>query len=238
MTRFCTDIGKTTAMVLAAVLLTSCAGAPREPEATTWTPDTAWWRRAIAAGGTLSAPDGSARFVSARHAKNLFDVSREIRAQSRIDAQIELSDDTSLNAWARDAGGPRRIIVTLAFLEAIGNDRDALAASLGHEAAHLYYAHGATRRARGRFVIGSADAIAGINAVDLSFSRFEEREADIQGMDWAVAAGYSPCGAVRVLRILQAQDGGSDAFLATHPDDGERIARAEALAKKLTGKRC
>lgn len=238
MTRFCTDIGKPTAMVLVAVLLCACAGTPREPEATAWTPDAAWWRAAIASGGTLTAPDGGTRFVSARHAKNLFEVSGEIRTQSRIDARIELSDEASLNAWARDTGGARRIVLTLAFLHAIGGDRDALANSLGHEAAHLHFAHGATRRARGRFVVGSTDAIAGITAVDLSFSRFEEREADIQGMDWAVAAGYSPCGAVRTLRILQAQDDAGDGFLATHPDDGERIARAQALAKKLGGKGC
>ncbi len=227
--------------VLLAALLPGCAVTPATaPEFHVWTPGEAWWNAAEHAGGELVTPDGSLRRVAAMHARNLLEVTRKIRAQSGITAAITLVDSKALNAFATGAGDDRRIALTLPFLAAIGDDRDALATSIGHEAAHLHYAHGATRKERNQTIIGDSNAIAGIIAVNTSFSRYEEREADIKGMEWAVAAGFSPCGSVRTLRLLRARAAGieADRFRATHPDYRERISRANALSRKLTGTGC
>ncbi len=229
-----------TALCLA-LLLTGCATPPASPPGPqAWTPDEAWWVAAGRSGGEFVAEDGSLRRVAAQHARNLHEIGGRIREQSGILADIALVDDENLNAFATDAGGRRRIALTLPFLEAIGDDRDALATSIGHEAAHLHYAHGATRRERNQPVIGDAAAIAGIISVNTTFSRYEEREADIKGIEWAVAAGFSPCGSARTLRLLAARAGGAegDRFRATHPGYRERIRRANALSKKLTGTGC
>lgn len=228
-------------LLSAALLLTGCATPPEPaPAAQAWTPDDAWWVAAGRSGGEFVAEDGSLRRVKARHARNLYEVGGRIREQSGIAADIALVDDDSLNAFATDTGGRRRIALTLPLLEAIGDDRDALATSIGHEAAHLHYAHGATRRERNQPVIGDATAIAGIISVNTTFSRYEEREADIKGIEWAVAAGFSPCGLARTLRLLEARTGGAEdgRFGATHPGYRERIRRAYALSKRLTGTGC
>lgn len=228
------------ALVVLVLLLSGCAAPPLAPSAQTWVPGETWWNEASRAGGTLTARDGSLRHVAALHARNLREVSRQIQAESGIVAEIALVDDQSLNAFAGESGGERRIALTLRFLAAIGEDRDAIATTIGHEAAHLHYRHSATREQRGGPIIGDAVAIAGIIAVNTSFSRFEEREADIKGMDWAVAAGFSPCGAVRTMRLLEARGMRRDGedFRATHPGYTERIARANALSRTLEGRRC
>lgn len=233
-------LSASTALCLA-LLLTGCATPPASPSGPrAWTPDEAWWVAAGRSGGEFIAEDGSLRRVKARHARNLHEVGGRIREQSGIVADIALVDAENLNAYATDAGGRRRIALTLPFLEAVGDDLDALATSIGHEAAHLHYSHAATRRERNQPVIGDAAAIAGIISVNTTFSRYEEREADIKGIEWAVAAGFSPCGLARTLRLLEAQTGGTegDHFAATHPGYRERVGRANALSRKLTGTGC
>ncbi len=226
--------------LLIALLLSGCAATPVKVPALAWTPDETWWVEAGRSGRKFTARDGSIKVVQARHAKNVHEVNRKIQTQSGLAASIALEDSDTPNAFAADSNGERLITLSLPFLAAIGDDRDALATSIGHEVAHLYYAHGATRKERNQAVIGSTMAIAGIITVNTSFSRFEEREADIKGMEWAVAAGFSPCGSARTIRMLEAYGRGADGnpFMATHPGHTQRIARANALSQELTGKGC
>lgn len=229
-----------TSLLLIALLLSGCAAAPPTLLSYAWTPDESWWSDAILYGGRFRARDGSIKIVNALHAANLHEVSRKIREQSAFPVNVALLDDDSLNAFATDTNGERQIILTLNFLAAIGHDRDALATSIGHEVAHLQYAHGAARKERNPPGFIDSASFAGVNAVNTSFSRYEEREADIKGMEWAVAAGFSPCGSARTIRILIAHGGGAegDSFLATHPGREERIARANDMSRKLTGRGC
>jgi len=227
-------------VVVAALLQAGCAVAPAIPNETGWAPDEEWWAQARLFGGRVPHKDGSSTMVKAAHARNLHEVARRIQAQSAIAAQIAFIDIDELNAFAIEAGGVRQIAFSLSLLEAIGDDRDALATTIGHEAAHLHYAHEAARKARNQLTMGDSAAIMAILTVNTTFSRYEEREADIQGMAWAVAAGFSPCGAARTMRVIRARVGedGGNSFLSMHPGHGERIARASTLAMRLDGSRC
>jgi predicted Zn-dependent protease len=220
--------------------LAGCAAVPPTPPEVAWAPDSNWWAAAIQVGGRVPRKDGSSFRVNAERSRNLYEVARKIREQSTVDAQIALIDNGDLNAYSSEVDGVRQIVLTLSLLEAIGGDRDALATTIGHEAAHLHYAHVAARNARNRLATGDSAAVAGIVAVNTSFTRYEEREADIKGMEWAVAAGFSACGSARTMRLISARHthAGDHASLSNHPDFGERIARANELSTRLDGRGC
>lgn len=224
----------------AALLLAGCAVAPQPASEGPWSPDDRWWAEARLFGGWIARDDGTRIRVSAAHARNLFEVAAKIQQQSGVAAQIALADDKEMVAYAIEANGRRQIVFSLPLLEAIGNDRDALATTIGHEAAHLLYAHNLARKSRNDLAIGNSAALAGILAVNTSFTRYEEREADLKGIEWATAAGFSACGTARVMRMLRSNDSGAGAnsFLAMHPGYGERIARATDLASRLDGRGC
>ena len=225
---------------LALLLFAGCATAPAEVADGAWSPDAPWWTEARLFGGWFPREDGSRVRVRAAHARNLFEVAAKIQQQSGVAARIALADYTELIAYAVEAKGQRLIVFSLPLLEAIGDDRDALATTIGHEAAHLHFGHNPARKARDELAIGNSAALAGILAVNASFTRYEEREADLKGIEWATAAGFSACGTARVMRLLRANDSGTavNTFLAMHPGYGERIARANDLASRLDGRGC
>jgi predicted Zn-dependent protease len=70
-----------------------------------------------------------------------------------------------------------------------------------------------------------------------SFTRDEERAADKQGIRWAVAAGYDPCGKARTVEHFARYSSDGIPLLSTHPSYGERSALADEYARKA-GKGC
>ena len=213
--------------IVAAMLLAGCAVAPLAPVGTAWIPDEGWWAEAIQSAGWFHPKDGSAVRVNAENARNLYQVARKVLEQSSVAAKIALIDLNELNAFAIESGGVRQIVFPLPLLEAIGGDRDALATIIGHEAAHLHYGHNPARKVRNQLTMGDSAAIPGILAVNMAISRFEEREADIKGIEWAVAAGFSPCGSARTMRVLRAHHAstGDNTSLSMHP--GYRQGRCQ-----------
>jgi predicted Zn-dependent protease len=241
-------------IAVALALLAGCASTPPVLRDAVWIPTEGWWTDAIESGGTLTSPEGRSVHVKAGHVRNLHEVAAKLREQSSLPVRLALADSRELNAYAASGESGRVVTITTGLLEAIGSDRDALATTLGHEIAHLYYAHVEARRERsppsqsivyvqgmivgpGGMTFGSPTGTFAINA---AFSRYEEREADLKGMEWAVDAGFSPCGSARTMRALSRAEDPSNAsmLLATHPGQDERIARAHAMSKKLTGNAC
>jgi predicted Zn-dependent protease len=83
-------------------------------------------------------------------------------------------------------------------------------------------------------VVGNAAKGAG-----LSFSRDDERAADLQGMQWAQQAGYSACGSYRFATTMNALgEGASLAFLSTHPGNAERMKNAETFVQNNRAAPC
>jgi predicted Zn-dependent protease len=243
--------GRLLLFLLALPLLSGCANNPPAARETVWIPTDAWWANAVVSGGTLTAPDGRSRNIKALHARNLNEVAARLRVQSAVPVRLALADGDELNAYAGTGEAGRVVTLTIALLEAIGSDRDALATTLGHEIAHLYYAHGEARKQRNpaqgfTYVFGSIAGLDGMVGtfgaltINTTFTRYEEREADLKGIEWAVEAGFSPCGSARTMRILATAERAESAstLLSTHPGHEERVARAHAMSKKLTGSAC
>ncbi len=80
----------------------------------------------------------------------------------------------------------------------------------------------ATSGTRSRDVLTAADVTRQI--ISLRYSRKDEREADLGGLEYMVAAGYDPCGMVETMQMLQDQQKDKPIeFLSTHPSPENRV---------------
>ena len=120
-----------------------------------------------------------------------------------------------------------------------------LAAIIGHEAAHALLRHAAERYSNmqilglGGAVIGAtaggdAANIYGVAAqygYALPFSRSQETEADIVGLELSSMAGYDPRAVIGVWQRMDAAAGGNKPpeFASTHPNPGSRIEELERI---------
>ena len=113
---------------------------------------------------------------------------------------------------------------------------------MGHEIAHALREHARERIAKGQLtelgasvlgqVVGKgryANAFhAGGNLLTLKFSRSEETEADIVGLDIAARAGFDPRAGVSLWQKMSAANKGAPPqWLSTHPSGPARIKEIE-----------
>jgi predicted Zn-dependent protease len=244
--------------LLLLLVLTGCATPPQKPAPVIgWTPSAQWWASASLNGGRLIEREGGpTHVVTATQARNLQEALDKLSKESGISPRLALIKSDQMNAFATERQGVPTVGFTLPFIQALGDDKDAIASVMGHELAHLHLQHGAARKERHETAraasnvlgtvlnvvgvpLGGAIAGLGVGVVTASFSRDEEREADELGNKWATSAGFDPCGGARSMRVLQQQ--GKTApipFLATHPGHDERIERANGLSLKLKGANC
>ncbi|WP_339878214.1 M48 family metallopeptidase [Pseudidiomarina gelatinasegens] len=166
--------------------------------------------------------------------------------------EVTVFDSEQVNAFAL----PGENIGVYTGLLKVTENRDQLAAVIGHEIAHVIADHGNERMSNQMAVglglqVGSVIAATqleddtaaivmaalGIGAqvgVLLPYSRVHESESDQLGMDYMAAAGYNPAQAANLWRNM-AQVGGASGpeFLSTHPSPQSRIQAIEAYAPKL-----
>lgn len=135
-------------------------------------------------------------------------------------------------------------------------DESQLAALIGHELGHVNARHGAERMSKGMagqvvvalasLAVATSDKYAdyapltaGLGSVAAGgllayYSREDEREADALGMDYAVAAGYSPEGVVGLMNVLRRQEKRQphaiEQMFASHPMSTERYENARKRA--------
>lgn len=166
-----------------------------------------------------------------------------------LDWQFAVVNSDQVNAFAVPGG---YIYLTRGLLFRLNNEAQ-LAGVLGHEAGHIQGRHSVKQLERARtaqgatavvgvvgaiFGFGYAGDIAGLASglALMKYSRGQEEQADYSGLNYMTAAGYNPGGIVQTMEILQSaagRGGGTPAFLASHPNPGNRI---EYLTKAIRDK--
>ena len=159
--------------------------------------------------------------------------------------QVNLIDNPQVNAFCMPGG---RIGFFTGIVNQLKLTDDEMAAIMGHEIAHALREHGRERAAksgitsvvaRGAGALGAAifgidpsitNTVTGMigQGVVLKFSRDEEREADLVGLDIAARAGYDPRAGIALWRKMGAlKKGAPPEFLSTHPGGETRIKDME-----------
>jgi predicted Zn-dependent protease len=149
--------------------------------------------------------------------------------------QFAALNDSSVNAFALPGG---YIYITRGMLEKL-NAEAQLAGILAHETTHVVARHTAAAMSRqigmlalllgGGLTTGAGSdemAAATVTAeiIDLRYTRADEQEADISGLNYMVRAGYNPSGMIEVMEILQDEDKDHPVeFFSTHPIPENRI---------------
>ena len=155
--------------------------------------------------------------------------------------EVSLIRSPQVNAFCMPGG---KIAFFTGILQQLQLDDDEVAMIMGHEMAHALREHareriGKSMATRGAVEIGAAllglnDAgrlLAGLGEqlLTLTFSREDESEADLVGMELAARAGYDPAAGVTLWRKMGAYSRGAPPeFLSTHPSGATRIQDIEA----------
>lgn len=167
--------------------------------------------------------------------------------------QFTAVNDPAVNAFALPGG---KICITRGLLVRLESE-DGLAAVLGHEVGHVTARHAVAaynrqvlatlflatsaavleaKEVKGRELIWAGGLI-GTQMLLARYSRDQERQSDTLGLQYAVAAGFSPRGLVETQRILlslgKEKPNLVDRLFASHPHSAERLATAERLVAQL-----
>ncbi len=159
--------------------------------------------------------------------------------------EVNLLGSNELNAFCMPGG---KIAFYFGILKKLQLSDEEVATIMGHEVAHALREHArermgktaATRIGAGLlsslFGLGNVgDAVLGMGAqlLTLQFSRQDETEADIVGMDLAARAGYDPAAGVTLWqKMMQASRGAPPQWLSTHPAGDTRIREIQSKLPK------
>lgn len=164
--------------------------------------------------------------------------------------EINLIGSKEINAFCMPGG---KIAFFTGILEQLQLSDDEAAMVMGHEMAHALREHASERIGKtqatgvglsllsqllGLGDMGNAVANLGTQLLSLTFSREDESEADLVGLELAARAGFEPHAGVTLWRKMSAASGEGNkrlAFLSTHPSGPERIAQLEANEPKVRG---
>jgi predicted Zn-dependent protease len=162
--------------------------------------------------------------------------------------EVNLIGSKELNAFCMPGG---KIAFYHGILAQLQLSDDEVAMIMGHEMAHALREHARERMGKQmatRGAIGLGAALFGLGDVGrtvadmggqlltLKFSREDESEADLVGMELAARAGYNPRSGVTLWQKMQAANKGAPPqFLSTHPSSSTRIQEIEANLPKVEG---
>jgi predicted Zn-dependent protease len=157
--------------------------------------------------------------------------------------QVNLVQDPQVNAFCMPGG---RIGFFTGIIDKLKLTDDEIAAVMGHEIAHALREHGRERASKSTttgLITGIGGAIASaITGYDvrglantagqmyvLKFSRDEEREADLVGLDISSRAGFDPRAGISLWNKMAAlnQRGAPIEILSTHPGGEHRIQQIQ-----------
>jgi len=162
--------------------------------------------------------------------------------------EVNLIGSKQINAFCMPGG---KIVFFTGLIDQLQLTDDEIAMVMGHEMAHALREHSREQLAKtqatdlgirlgaaifGLGDMGTAAANLGGKLLTLKFSRSDESDADLVGLEMAARAGYNPQASVTLWEKMgQANGSGSIGFLSTHPTGPDRIAKLQANVPKVSG---
>lgn len=153
--------------------------------------------------------------------------------------EVNLIGSRELNAFCMPGG---KIAFYTGIIDSLKLTDDEIAIVMGHEIAHALREHARERMAKtqltqigtsivGELIGGGKYAGAfqlGGNLLTLKFSRDDETEADVVGLDLAARAGFDPRAGISLWQKMGAANRGAPPqWLSTHPAGDNRIREIE-----------
>ena len=155
--------------------------------------------------------------------------------------EVNLIGSTQINAFCMPGG---KIAFYTGILKQLKLTDDEVAMVMGHEIAHALREHARERMGKnaatgigasvitqlfGLGQIGQTVTNYGAQLLTLEFSRQDESEADLVGMELAARAGFDPRSGITLWQKMgAASQGAPPQWLSTHPAGSTRIADIEA----------
>lgn len=153
--------------------------------------------------------------------------------------EVNLIGSKQVNAFCMPGG---KIAVFTGLLNGLHLTDDETAMVVGHEMAHALREHARSRIAKsegtgtllslgaqllGLGQLGNVAANIGTQLLTLRFSRQDETEADLVGLELAARAGFNPDASITLWEKMDRSEGaaGGPGFLSTHPSGPDRIER-------------
>jgi len=160
--------------------------------------------------------------------------------------QVNLIGSSQVNAWCMPGG---KIAFYTGILDKLQLTDDEIAAVMGHEIAHALREHARERMGKsmatnvganllsqilGAGNLGNQIIGGGAQLLTLQFSRSDETEADLVGLELAARAGFDPRAGISLWQKMSAQSTGAPPqWLSTHPAGSSRIAEIEKNLPKV-----
>lgn len=153
--------------------------------------------------------------------------------------EVNLIGSKQINAFCMPGG---KIVFYSGLLDTLKLSDDEVAMVMGHEIAHALLEHARERIAKNQMTRFGASLLGellgggqytgafqvGGSLLSMKFSRDDESEADVAGLDLAARAGFDPRAAVSLWQKMAAANSKAPLeFLSTHPAGGNRIKEIE-----------
>ncbi len=163
--------------------------------------------------------------------------------------EVNLIGSKQVNAFCMPGG---KIAFYTGILDQLQLTDDEAGMVMGHEMAHALREHARARIAKtqgtgtllslgaqlfGLGQLGDLAASVGTQLLTLKFSRDDEVEADLVGLEMAARAAYNPEASVSLwTKMAKASGGGNgSSFLSTHPSGTDRISRLQENVPRVRG---
>jgi predicted Zn-dependent protease len=153
--------------------------------------------------------------------------------------EVNLIGSKQINAFCMPGG---KIAFFTGILNSLELNDDEIAMVMGHEIAHALREHAREQAAKNTLLGGAANILgmmvsgsrygdlanvaisAGRGLASRAFSREDESEADLVGMELAARAGFDPRAGISLWeKMAKASTGSPPAWLSTHPSNSDRI---------------
>lgn len=160
--------------------------------------------------------------------------------------EVNLIGSRQINAFCMPGG---KIAFFTGILDQLKLSDDEAAMIMGHEMAHALREHARERLAKSQATsmglsigaqllglgdLGNMAANLGTQLLNLKFSRDDETDADLVGLELAARGAFDPDASVSLWKKMTAATGNTGtSFLSTHPSGPERISELERNVPKV-----